>query len=139
MLRDVQDVTTLGRLVQIAAFMGHPGDLMDKEFSNELARTTTALRAAATGHDMVRALRGEDPASQMEHEACTIAGTSYVGYAVDGWDDRIIRRGNGSVSWDGITPITQGVPPITVIDAYLLTTEADLTAIEGGNGVVKEK
>lgn len=140
-LRNVQDVTTLGRLAQISEFLGHNGDMMDKEFTNELIRTNRDLRASATtpGADMARTLRGQDPSSQIEHGMCALAGQEYVAHAVEGWGERVIRRGNNSVSWDGVTPITQGLPPLTIVDAYLEVSEAELVEIEEAVTRIEER
>lgn len=122
----------MGRLAGIPAFLGHEGDEEDKRLLNGLTRADRDLKALATkpGADQARVLRGQDPTSTEEHQAWTLAGQLYVAHAKDGWGDRLIRRSNNSVSYDGVTPITQGVPALTVVDAYTPIPPDEIDAMD---------
>lgn len=134
-------MTNLGRIVDISSFMGPDGDDDDKRLLNALTRTSRDLKGLASvpGANQGRVLRGEDPTSTKEHRLFVSAGQEYVAYAAAGWDNRIIRRSNDSVSWDGKTPITQGLPPLTIIDAYIPMPDAELEEMEEAVIRIEEK
>lgn len=136
-----QDTANLGRIVQLQGFLGPDGDDDDKRLLNALTRTNRELKGLASmpGANQGRILRGQDPTSTREHQLFVQAGQEYVAHAVAGWENRIIRRSNNSVSWDGKTPITQGVPALTVIDAYVQIPPQELQEMDAAVARLEEK
>lgn len=131
----------MGRIVHLQEFMGPDGDDDDKRLLNALTRTNRELKGLASipGADQGLILRGQDPTSSKEHQLFVDAGRAYVAHAAAGWDNRIIRRSNDSLSWDGKTPITQGVPPLTIMDAYVPVPAKELEEMEEAVVRLEEK
>lgn len=121
--------------------MGFDGDELDKQYMKALTRANRELKGLAmnAGEDQARILRGEDPTASEEYRALLAAGEAYVAHAVAGWAERIIRRDNRSKASDGVTSITQGVPPLTIVDAYVLVSDDELCEIEDAVARVEER
>lgn len=96
------------------------------------------MLAVTPGADQARILRGQDPSSTVEHGMYVLAGQEYVQYAAEGWGERLIRRDTTSQSWDG-TPITQGVPPLTIVDAYVEVSEGELDEMDEAVRRIEER
>lgn len=112
--------------------MGEQGDQEDKEHLKDLTKANRELKAAAiqSGAKMVDIVTGADPENHHMFRAWTAANSAYVAYATEGWEGRIIRRGNDSLQADGVTGITQGVPPLTITDAWIIMPPAELAEID---------
>lgn len=114
--------------------MGEQGDEEDKEYLKTLKNANKALKDAGVerGTKISDIVSGADPAIQKEYNAMTAANEAYVNHATDGWEGRIIRRGNESTLPDGVTLITQHTPPLTVTDAWIVIPPEELAQIDLG-------
>lgn len=131
MLHNTQNTTNLGQLAQILDFLDHRGNKFDRDCSKAPTRANWELKLLVINPraDQAHILGGLDPSSTINHEVCVLAGEEYVVYVVKGWDKNLICHGNDSVTLKGTT-ITQGILPLTIVNAYLEASEAELEKID---------
>lgn len=124
----------------LSAFMGEDGDQQDKELLKALGKANRDIKKAAAedGVKIADIVSGVDAEHQVEHRAYTQANSAYISYATEGWDGRIIRRTGDSVQSDGLGVI-QGVPPITISDAWVVLSPQELERIDAAGGPMDEE